>query len=195
MNNINVGSTTLGQQKRGFYWPTTNFLINEEQKKRRSLRSPRRAKSLDEDPPTATSNRASFKREQFRKSSGKSQDSYFGQTVLEDPEPSTSRPQELLSSYSPSTLRRLCNVLTMQCTTPKSTRTKSISNEDSEKDEETIESVNTTTSQKSSKKTNKVWVMKRRHENTMTTNSWIFCERSSWDLGSSLRILDTKHGI
>jgi len=172
MNNINVGSTTLGnQQKRGFYWPTTNFLINEEQKKRRSLRSPRRAKSIDEDPPTATSNCASFKREQFRKSSGKSQDSYFGQTVLEEPEPSTSRPQELLSNYSPSTLRRLCNVLTMQCTTPKSTRTKSISNEQSETDEQSIEStVNAMTPHKLSKKTNKVWVVKRRHENTMTTN-------------------------
>ena len=121
MNNINVGASALRAQQqnhRGFYWPTTSFLMHEEEKKRRTQRSPRRVKSMDGEQHqqqrgtanTSGDSRAAQRRAQFHKSTSQSQDSYFNKTVIEE----SGRSQELATAYSPSTLRRVCNALSIQ---------------------------------------------------------------------------------
>lgn len=153
MNNINVGACAI-RSNRGFYWPTTPFLIHEEEKKRRSMRSPRRVRNSDEEhcnhqasiessrsnahlrreqfqkgysksqESSSNNNAALLRREQFRKTSSKSQDSYFSSNKTKSKttccgdssstSESTRASKDLASTYSPSTLRRVCNALSLQ---------------------------------------------------------------------------------
>ena len=164
MNNINVGSSTLRAQtnNRGFYWPTTSFLINEEEKKRRIQRSPRRMKSMDDEQHkvSTTSNnvsRAAQRREQFRKTPSKSQDSYFNKTIAEE-SPSSPRAQEIASTYSPSTIRRVCSALSIQRHSSSKSSHKS--------------TTNTTTTTTPTSKNNKTELLRRQNNvNKMSTSS------------------------
>lgn len=72
---MNVISTAATNQSRGFYWPTSGFLINEEMKKRKKMmnfqRSSRRTRSCD------VADRSVTRRRVYQSTGHKSFNSYF----------------------------------------------------------------------------------------------------------------------
>ena len=71
---MNVISTAATNQSRGFYWPTSGFLINEEMKKRKKMmkfQRSRRSKSCD------VVDQSTTRRHKYQSTGHQSFDSYF----------------------------------------------------------------------------------------------------------------------